>query len=225
MSSVPRFRSLDSTPSRNHRPLASRISRSPSLRRPPFVATSTSSLRHGAHIPWERRRSPAPRRYPCAVSNSVIPISTARPMVALASSVSTRPHSPPNDQVPNAIGATWSSVLPRRTRSIAESSLLTNGWYTSFAFRSISIFAIALGQTETTHSLLDAGADCGGISGDEQAKAELCRLESDEVAVSFRPAARGEVITEAAYRSLLGIRSDSGPHRYSATNMIVQICL
>jgi hypothetical protein len=35
----------------------------------------------------------------------------------------------------------------------------------------------------------------------------------------------GKVITEAAHCLLLGLRPDSGPHRYSATYMIVQVGL
>src|SRR5438477_9778607 len=62
-------------------------------------------------------------------------------------------------------------------------------------------------------------------SGYEQAKAELRRVESDEVAVAFGPPARDKVITEAPHCPLLGIRPDSGPYRYSATNVIVQVCL
>src|SRR5207245_353681 len=67
----------------------------------------------------------------CAVSKSVIPSSSARPIVAVASSVSNRPQSPPNDQVPKAIRDTWSSVWPRRTRSIVGSPSLADGRYTS----------------------------------------------------------------------------------------------
>src|SRR5271165_1982258 len=62
-------------------------------------------------------------------------------------------------------------------------------------------------------------------SANKQAKAKLCRLEIDEVAVTFGPQAGCEVITEAEHRPLLGVRSDPGPHRYAATYMVVQICL
>src|SRR5580692_1004773 len=62
-------------------------------------------------------------------------------------------------------------------------------------------------------------------SGDEQAKAELRGIESDEVAVAFGPPAAGQVSTEVAHRPLLGLRSDSGPHRYSATDLIVEVGL
>src|SRR5438105_11076587 len=62
-------------------------------------------------------------------------------------------------------------------------------------------------------------------SGDEQAKAKLCHLEIDEVAVTFGPPTGCEVITEAAHCPLLGVRPNPGPHRYSATYMIVQVCL
>ena len=43
-------------------------------------------------------------------------------------------------------------------------------------------------------------------SGDKQASAKLCRLEIDEVAVTFGPPAGGEVITEVAHCPLLGVR-------------------
>ena len=62
-------------------------------------------------------------------------------------------------------------------------------------------------------------------SGDKQASAKLCLLEIDEVAVAFGPPAGGEVITEAAHCPLLGVRPDSGPYRYSAADMLVQVCL
>src|SRR6266508_1170071 len=62
-------------------------------------------------------------------------------------------------------------------------------------------------------------------SGDKQAKAELCRLEIEEVAVASGPPTRCEVITEAAHCPLLGVRPDRGPHRYSATDILVQIGL
>src|SRR5262249_10648192 len=65
----------------------------------------------------------------------------------------------------------------------------------------------------------------GRGSGYEQAKAKLRCIESDEVAVAFGPPARDKVVAEAAHCPLLGLRSDSGPHRYSATYMIVQVCL
>src|SRR5712692_7580939 len=62
-------------------------------------------------------------------------------------------------------------------------------------------------------------------SGDKHAKAKLCRLEIDEVAVTFGPPTGCEVITEAAHCPLLGVQPNPGPHRYSATYMIVQVCL
>src|SRR5436190_11822161 len=62
-------------------------------------------------------------------------------------------------------------------------------------------------------------------SGDKQAKAKLCRVEIDEVAVAFGPPTRCEVITEAAHCPLLGVRPDAGPHRYSATDALVQVRL
>jgi hypothetical protein len=37
------------------------------------------------------------------------------------------------------------------------------------------------------------------VSGDQQAKAKLCRLEIEEVAVAFGPQTRCEVVTEVAY--------------------------
>src|SRR5262249_59129303 len=64
----------------------------------------------------------------------------------------------------------------------------------------------------------------GRGSGYEQAKAKLRCIESDEVAVAFGPPARDKVIAEAAHCPLLGLWPDSGPHRYSATYMIVQVC-
>ncbi|GAA0827841.1 hypothetical protein GCM10009525_24250 [Streptosporangium amethystogenes subsp. fukuiense] len=39
---------------------------------------------------------------------------------------------------------------------------------------------------------------CGGGSGDQQVKAELCRVEIDEVSVAFGLPAGYEVVTEAA---------------------------
>src|SRR5215831_9188246 len=62
-------------------------------------------------------------------------------------------------------------------------------------------------------------------SGDKEAKAKLCRLEIEEAAVAFGPPTGCEVITEAVHCALLGLRPDSGPHRYSATYKIVQVCL
>src|ERR1022692_238885 len=62
-------------------------------------------------------------------------------------------------------------------------------------------------------------------SGDKQASAKLCRLEIDEVAVAFSPPTGCEVITEAVHCPLLGVRPDSGPDRYSAADMIVEVCL
>jgi hypothetical protein len=64
-----------------------------------------------------------------------------------------------------------------------------------------------------------------GGSGDKQAKAKLGSVESDEVTVVFSPPPRDKVLTEIAYRPLLGLRPDSGPHRYSATYPVVEICL
>src|SRR5438552_16312578 len=62
-------------------------------------------------------------------------------------------------------------------------------------------------------------------SGDEQAKAKVCRLEIDEVAVTFGPPTGCEVVTEAAHCPLLGVRPNAAPHRYPATYMIVQVRL
>src|SRR5215467_3751951 len=62
-------------------------------------------------------------------------------------------------------------------------------------------------------------------SGDKEAKAKLCRLEIEEVPVTSGPPTGCEVITEAVYRPLLGLRPDSGPHRYSATDILVQVRL
>src|SRR5215472_18869115 len=67
---------------------------------------------------------------------------------------------------------------------------------------------------------------CGrGFSGDKQAKAKLRGVEIDDVAVAFGPPARCEVMTEAAHCPPLGLRPDFGPHRYSATDILVQVCL
>src|SRR3984885_8625550 len=62
-------------------------------------------------------------------------------------------------------------------------------------------------------------------SADEQAKAELSRLEIEEVAVTFGPPAGREVITEAAHGPLLGVRPDPGPPRYSAADVLVEVSL
>src|ERR1700722_3186182 len=62
-------------------------------------------------------------------------------------------------------------------------------------------------------------------SRDQQAKAELCRFEIEEVAVSFGPPARCQVIAEAAHGPLLGVRPDSRPYRHSATDIVVQVRL
>ncbi|HEY6605287.1 MAG TPA: hypothetical protein VIZ44_03000, partial [Gaiellaceae bacterium] len=59
-------------------------------------------------------------------------------------------------------------------------------------------------------------------SGDKQAKAKLCCLEIEEVAVAFGPPTSCKVITEAAHCPLLGFPPDCGPHRYSATDVLVQ---
>jgi hypothetical protein len=58
-------------------------------------------------------------------------------------------------------------------------------------------------------------------SGDKQAKANLCRLEIEEVTVAFEPPTSCKVITEAAHCPLLGFPPDCGPHRYSATDVPV----
>src|SRR5438128_2298325 len=63
------------------------------------------------------------------------------------------------------------------------------------------------------------------MSDDKQAKAKLCRLEMEEVAVAFDPATRCEVITEATHCPLLGLRPDAGPHRCSATDVLFQVRL
>src|ERR1022692_2143302 len=62
-------------------------------------------------------------------------------------------------------------------------------------------------------------------SGDKQASAKLWRLEIDEVAVAFGPPTGCEVITETVHCPLLGVRPDSGPDRYSAADMLVEVCL
>jgi hypothetical protein len=50
-------------------------------------------------------------------------------------------------------------------------------------------------------------------SGDKQAKAKLCRLEIEEVAVAFGPSTSCKVITEAAHCPLLSFPSDCWPTR------------
>src|SRR5580658_10383103 len=62
-------------------------------------------------------------------------------------------------------------------------------------------------------------------SGDKQAQAKLCRVEIGKVAVAFGPPAGCEVVTETVHCPLLGVRPDSGPGRYSAADMFVQVCL
>ena len=59
----------------------------------------------------------------------------------------------------------------------------------------------------------------------KQAKAKVRHFEIEEVAVAFGPPTGCEVITEAAHCPLLDVWPDSGPHRYSATNVRVQVCL
>ncbi len=58
-----------------------------------------------------------------------------------------------------------------------------------------------------------------------KAKAEVGRVETDEVTVAVGPPARGEVVAKAAHRPLLGFRPDFGPHRQSAADMLVQVRL
>src|SRR5438105_3436037 len=122
MYSVRRLRKLDSTPDRIQDPLVSRTRPSPSFRSPPFVATTTSSRRTTSHKASASNPSAVPNPYPCAVSNNVTPSSSARWMVAVASPLSTVPHSPPNDHVPNAIVDASRSVLPKRAYRIAITS-------------------------------------------------------------------------------------------------------
>src|ERR1700677_3523366 len=62
-------------------------------------------------------------------------------------------------------------------------------------------------------------------SGDKQATVKLCRVETEDVAVSFGPPAGCEIITQAAHRPLLSVRPDFGPDRDPATDMIVQVGL
>ena len=67
-------------------------------------------------------------------------------------------------------------------------------------------------MTEPAHEVIDEHGEFMATvsrgSGDEQAKAELGRVETDEVTVVFGPPTRGEVIAEAAHCPLLGVRSD-----------------
>ena len=65
----------------------------------------------------------------------------------------------------------------------------------------------------------------GAGSADQQAKAELRRIEGDEIAVALGPPARGEVIAQGAQRPLLGLRPDPRPHRHSAAHVLVQVGL
>src|SRR4051812_10969352 len=60
---------------------------------------------------------------------------------------------------------------------------------------------------------------------DDQAKPYLGGVEIEQIVVAFSPPARGDVIAEIAYRSLLGIWPDSGPHRDPSTDFLVQIRL
>ncbi len=75
------------------------------------------------------------------------------------------------------------------------------------------------------HPMYSLVPGLGRGSAYEQAQTELRGVESDEVAVAFGPPAGDKVVAEAVYRALLGLRPDSGPHGYSATNIIVQVCL
>src|SRR4051812_15572039 len=70
-----------------------------------------------------------------------------------------------------------------------------------------------------------SGGSVAARSGDQQAGAELCRLEIDEVAVALGPPTGCEVIAEAAHRPPLDVRPESRPHRYPATDMLVEVRL
>ena len=62
-------------------------------------------------------------------------------------------------------------------------------------------------------------------SRDKQSEAKLCRLEIDEVTITFDPPTGCEVIAEVVHRPLFGFPSDFGPDRYPTTHMIIQIFL
>ena len=70
-----------------------------------------------------------------------------------------------------------------------------------------------------------ADAPVGPGSGDKQAEAELCLLETDKVAVTFGPPTGCEVITERPHCPLFGVWSNLGPDRNSATYTIIEVCL
>ena len=55
----------------------------------------------------------------------------------------------------------------------------------------------------------DGSRSAAARSGDEQAKAKLCRLEIEEITVAFGPLTRCEVMTEVAHSPLLGDRPDA----------------
>src|SRR4051812_5498065 len=59
----------------------------------------------------------------------------------------------------------------------------------------------------------------------EQAEAEICRVEVGEVAVALGPPAGVEVVAEASYRPLLGLRPHPRPHRHRTAHVILQIRL
>jgi hypothetical protein len=78
-------------------------------------------------------------------------------------------------------------------------------------------------RNRTNQASWSSRGDAG--SSYKQAKAKIRRFEIEEVAIAFGPPTGCEVITETPHCPLLGVRPDSGPHRYSATNALVEICL
>jgi hypothetical protein len=88
-------------------------------------------------------------------------------------------------------------------------------------YRARVTFRILINRLDSVEGVLTGGLG----SGDKQAQAKLGRVEIDKVAVAFGPPAGCEVMTEAVHCPLLGVRPDSRPDRYSAADMLVQVCL
>src|SRR5260370_39601179 len=122
--------------------------------------------------------------------------------------------------------------------SVLTESESTVGWFTRSAtsMPAVTILltrvSVVRGQGDDAGARSDIVGPIGSWSSrgdagssDKQAKAKVRHFEIEEVAVAFGPPTGCEVITEAAHCPLLGVRPDCGPHRYSATDMIVQVCL
>src|SRR5215470_19614613 len=62
-------------------------------------------------------------------------------------------------------------------------------------------------------------------SGDEQAGAEVGRIEAHELLVALDPPSRGEVGSQGPHRPVLGRRPDPAPHRRPAADLMQQIGL